>query len=173
MSFVHLHVHTEYSLLDGACRIPLLVKRVKELGQSAVAITDHGVVQAFPDAMNAWLKIKKGGGEFKVIYGVESYFVNDLVPAVTGETDKPLNTDYICFDLETTGLSPSKERITEIGAVRVHNGEITESSIHSSIPKSPFPQRLRSSPVSRMKWSRAHRKRKKPCANSSSSAAKT
>lgn len=123
--------------------------------------------------MNAWLKIKKGGGEFKVIYGVESYFVNDLVPAVTGETDKPLHTDYICFDLETTGLSSGKERITEIGAVRVHNGEITESFDTFVDPEKPFPQRLRSSPVSRMKWSRAHRKRKKPCANSSSSAAKT
>ena len=44
MSFVHLHVHTEYSLLDGACRIDKLVKRAKELGQSAVAITDHGVM---------------------------------------------------------------------------------------------------------------------------------
>ena len=58
---MHLHVHTEYSLLDGACRIRDLPKLVKELGQTACAITDHGVAQAFPDAMNAWLKIKKGG----------------------------------------------------------------------------------------------------------------
>ena len=92
--------------------------------------------------MNAWLKIKKGGGEFKVIYGVESYFVNDLVPAVTGETDKPLHTDYICFDLETTGLSSSKERITEIGAVRVHNGEITESFNTFVDPEKPIPAKI-------------------------------
>ena len=49
MSFVHLHLHTEFSLLDGACRINKLVKRVKELGQEAVAITDHGVMYGAVD----------------------------------------------------------------------------------------------------------------------------
>ena len=60
MSFVHLHLHTEYSLLDGACRIGKLMDRVKELGQSAVAITDHGVMYGVIDFYKA---AKAAGGQ--------------------------------------------------------------------------------------------------------------
>ena len=74
MSFVHLHVHTEYSLLDGACRIGGMMDRVKELGQTAIAITDHGVVQAFPDASHALDK----NDDFKIIYGCEIYLVDGI-----------------------------------------------------------------------------------------------
>ena len=116
MSFVHLHVHTEFSLLDGACRIDRLVQRVQELGQTAVAITDHGVVQAFPEAMNATAKMK----DFRVIYGCEAYVVNDLETAKVIDAPDPrsIHDEVIVFDVETTGLSPMDDRLTEIGAVR-------------------------------------------------------
>ena len=140
--FVHLHIHTEYSLLDGACRIDQLMDRVKECGQNAIAITDHGVAQAFPDAMNALERITGKGGKFKAIYGVESYFINDMVPAVTGHSSNTLDDEFISFDIETTGLSPNKERITEIGAVRIRNGEVVESFDTFVNPQMPIPPKI-------------------------------
>ncbi|MCI8478227.1 MAG: PHP domain-containing protein, partial [Oscillospiraceae bacterium] len=68
MSFVHLHVHTEFSLLDGVCRIPKLIQRVKDLGQTAVAITDHGVMYGVVDFYKAAV-----AGGVKPIIGCEVY----------------------------------------------------------------------------------------------------
>ena len=111
MAFVHLHVHTEYSLLDGACRIRDLARRARELGQTALAVTDHGVAQAFPDM---WKAGKKHG--VKIIYGLECYFVNDMDgnSAVMGKSKLPLDTEFVAFDIETTGLNAQTDRMRDL-----------------------------------------------------------
>ena len=92
--------------------------------------------------MNALERITGKGGKFKVIYGVESYFINDMVPAVTGHSSNTLDDEFISFDIETTGLSPNKERITEIGAVRIRNGEVVESFDTFVNPQMPIPPKI-------------------------------
>jgi DNA polymerase-3 subunit alpha (Gram-positive type) len=139
---VELHMHTSMSSMDGVNPASDLVKRAAQWGHSAVAITDHGVAQAFPDAMNAASEMAKKGKPIKVIYGMEAYFVNDLVPAVKGETDKTFQDEFISFDIETTGLSPNSDRITEIGAVRIVNGEVKDSFDTFVNPERPIPAKI-------------------------------
>ncbi len=122
---VELHCHTQFSDMDGVSAPDKILKRAIEWEHGAVAITDHGVVQAFPVAMHAQEKIKDSK-DFKIIYGLEGYLVDDEKPIIRNEAGQSLDDSYVIFDIETTGLNPYKHRIIEIGAVRVERGIITD-----------------------------------------------
>ena len=141
---VELHAHTQMSDMDGITHVDQLVKRAHQWGHPAVAITDHGVVQAFPDANHALegLKLEKED-PFKVIYGCEVYLVDDVSDfAVENEKGQSLRDDYVVFDLETTGFSQEKDKIIEIGAVRVKNGKICEKYSTFVNPERSIPERI-------------------------------
>ncbi len=139
---VELHLHTKMSSMDGVSEAKDLVKRAAAWGHKAIAITDHGVVQAYPDVMNTAADLKKAGKPIKILYGMEAYYVNDMVPVVDGRADASLAGEYIVFDIETTGLSAKTERITEIGAVRLVNGEVKDTFNTFVNPGIPIPPKI-------------------------------
>lgn len=154
---VELHCHTKMSDMDGVSEAKAIVKRAYSWGHPAIAITDHGVVQSFPDANHVWedlwkeekAKRKEAGEEnpdkndfFKVIYGVEAYIVDDLNEIATNEKGQTLEETFVVFDIETTGFSPVKNRIIEIGAVKVRGQEILDRFSVFVNPKVPIPYEI-------------------------------
>ena len=128
---VELHLHTVMSNMDALTNTKAAIKQAAAWGHKAIAITDHGCVQSFTDALHVvedWKGAPKVAGTndtIKILYGCEGYYINDVddMPAVTGSADMAFNDEYVAFDLETTGLSPRRDRIIEIGAVRMKQGK--------------------------------------------------
>lgn len=142
MKRVELHLHTNMSAMDGMSSTASLLCRAAKWGHRAMAITDHGVAQAFPEALHAQEgKQKDTIGDMKIIYGIEAYYINDenSISVVRGRSAEPLDGTFIVFDLETTGLNPASEEITEIAAVRVVEGEIRDSFQTYVNPHKPIP----------------------------------
>lgn len=143
---VELHCHTKMSDMDGVTSAKDLIKRAIEWGHKALAITDHGLVQGFPEAFHALRdiegKYKWEPFDFKIIYGVEAYLVDDIKNVVTDSKGQSLDDRYVVFDLETTGFSAINNKIIEIGAVKVEKGIITDRFSTFVNPNEPIPFRI-------------------------------
>ena len=141
---VELHLHTKSSSMDGFNDPGKIVRLAHRMGHRAIAITDHGVCQGYPEAMLATDAIHEMDPNFKLIYGCEAYFVDDMIPAVYGGAQMPLPGSFVVFDTETTGLDSNTERLTEIGAVFVENGKINEEKKFCTFvnPGKPIPQKV-------------------------------
>ena len=140
---VELHLHTKLSSMDGFCDPGKIVKLAHRMGHKAIAITDHGVCQGYPEAMLATDDIWKKDPDFKLIYGCEAYFVDDMIPVVYGKgASGPLSGSFVVFDTETTGLNTQMDKLIEISAVRVENGKITEAFDTFVDPAMPIPAKV-------------------------------
>ncbi len=132
---VELHMHTVMSEMDSVVDIKKIIQRAKDWGHKAIAITDHGVVQAFPIANHCVSKDE----DFKIIYGLEGYFVDDLKDLVINDKGQKIDSEYVVFDIETTGLSPRFNKIIEIGAVRIKDGRVQDKYSRFVNPEVPIP----------------------------------
>lgn len=134
---VELHCHTQMSAMDAVCSASAVVKRAISWGMKAVAITDHGVVQAYPEALKA-----KGDNPIKIIYGVEGYLVPDTIDAVINHKPYSIDDEFVIFDIETTGLDKINDAITEIGAVKMKDGKVIDRFSTFVDPKRHIPEKI-------------------------------
>ena len=136
---VELHMHTQMSQMDAMTSAEDLLKRAVKWGMKSIAITDHGVVQAFPEAHKY---LEKAHPDLKVIYGVEAYLTPDTVSCISFSKGQDLDATYCVLDLETTGLSFRTEKITEVGIMKVKNGEVIDEFSCFVNPEKPIPQKV-------------------------------
>ena len=136
---VELHMHTKMSQMDAMTSATDLIKRAMKWGMKSIAITDHGVVQAFPEAHKL---LGRDNPDMKIIYGVEAYLAPDKKPSVRNIKGQSIDTTYCVFDLETTGFSPKLEKITEIGIMKVKDGKVIDTFSSFVNPEKPIPQRV-------------------------------
>ncbi len=134
---VELHLHTNMSSMDGITNVGKIIEKAAKFGHSSIAITDHGVVQAFPDAQIAAKK-----NNIKVIYGVEGYLVDNGTPIVINENESKFTDEFVVFDIETTGFSSKNDKIIEIGAVKIKDGEIVDKFSAFVNPKDSIPYKI-------------------------------
>ncbi len=143
---IELHMHTKMSTTDGVSDAAALVSTAIRWGHKAVAITDHGNIQAFPEAMATAVEFDRDGSvkshRIKVIYGVEAYIANDSIPITFGDTTATYDGDFVVFDIETTGLRASSDAITEIGAVKVSGGRVVDEFNTFVNPGRPIPSNI-------------------------------
>ncbi|NLZ83198.1 MAG: PolC-type DNA polymerase III [Clostridiales bacterium] len=146
---VELHAHTQMSDMDSVVDVKKMVKRAFKWGHKAIAITDHGVVQSFPEANHVINpgdftdeEEKQRAKDFKVIYGMEAYLVDDVLEVVSGGKGQSLTDPFVVFDIETTGFSAINDRIIEIGAVKIAAGEITDRYSTFVNPQMPIPYEI-------------------------------
>lgn len=133
---VELHAHTQMSSMDAVCATKDLIKKAISWGHKAIAITDHGIVQAFPEAMNT------KNDDIKIIYGLEGYLYDDERPTIKEPNDLDLNQEFVVFDIESTGLYHEMDEITEIGAVKIKNKEIVAEFNHLINPQMDIPYKI-------------------------------
>ncbi len=133
---VELHMHTQMSQMDGVTPVEDLINRARSWGMKAIAVTDHGVVQSFPKANHV---VQDNNEDIKVIYGVEAYLVPDGQTSVYNSQNQDIDSEYCVLDIETTGLSYRTEKITELGAIKIKNGEIIDTFECFVNPEKPIP----------------------------------
>ena len=137
---VELHMHTKMSQMDAITSCEDLLKRAIDWGWNAIAITDHGVVQSFPEAHKY---LEKTGADIKVLYGVEGYFLPEKDPSVFDSKHQTLDAEFCILDLETTGISHFTEKITEVGIIKIKNGEIVDTFETFVNPEKPIPEEVK------------------------------
>jgi len=134
---VELHLHSQYSAMDGIAKVKDIIAQAKAFGHDSIGITDHGVLQAYPEMM----ALSKANG-IKVLYGVEAYMIDDCQNIVTGQQDATFDDEFVFFDLETTGLVAGRDKIIEIAAVKMRNRQIIDTLSHLVKIKGNIPPRI-------------------------------